>query len=114
MTFLEGVFIFSIDRSGELYVVDGAERRIAVLDAQLSESGSLRAAAMQSPVGLAVDGAGRLYVADAGAGAVLLLEPTSGVLLATVPFPYRRQTDPPACPTSVEVPPRLSKSGKTI
>lgn len=89
-------------RSGDLYVADADERRVAVLDSQLSEIGSLRAPGMQSPAGLALDGVGGLYVADPGAGAVVMFD-AAGTHVGVVPFPGRRHDGAPACPTAVEV-----------
>ena len=91
---LNGVSGLAVDKSGNLYVADAANERVRKVVGGIittfagngqccytGDGGSATAARLQSPVGLAADDAGNLYIADQGADVVRMV---SGGIITTV------------------------------
>ncbi len=85
----------ALDRSGNIYIADGANYRIRRVDAATGtittvagngsygfsgDGGPATAARMDFPYGLAVDGAGNLYVADGANNRIRRIDGTTGII----------------------------------
>jgi len=69
----------TIDLLGNIYVLDAGTKQIDVIDQHGQQIESLGPAlpggiSLRTPEDIAVDGAGRVYIADSGAGAVVVVE----------------------------------------
>jgi DNA-binding beta-propeller fold protein YncE len=71
---------------GEIVVADGlfGTKQVHVFDGQGRPLRSLGQGRLQHPLGVCVDGRGRVYVADFHACAVMVLDGASGAVLATI------------------------------
>jgi sugar lactone lactonase YvrE len=96
----------AIDRLGALFVsapaarVDGQRSRQAIVKLPAGGDGSLFAARLDSPRGLAFDSHGNLYVADGGAGRVVRFLAPAAPTLAGVPR-FTNRTPLPISGTTV-------------
>jgi YVTN family beta-propeller protein len=70
--------------AGEIVVADCGTQQVHVFDGQGRALRSLGQGWLQYPLGVCVDGRGRVYVADSHARAVVVLDWASGAVLATI------------------------------
>jgi uncharacterized protein (TIGR03437 family) len=103
---LNGPRAVAVDRAGDLFIADGNRvRKVSASgiittiagngDAGYSGDGGPAISATLNPSGLAVDGAGNVYVADPGNNAVRVLRPSDrSVLIAAIVDAASQRADP--------------------
>ncbi|HEX3300087.1 MAG TPA: SMP-30/gluconolactonase/LRE family protein [Actinomycetota bacterium] len=94
---LNGPYGLAIDAAGDLFVSDSMSARVRMIDTSgrittvagtgvpgyTGDGGPATLAALNEPAGLAVDDAGNLYIADAGNGAIRMVD-TRGIITTVV------------------------------